>query len=203
MLPISDSEIKVFRKLDSPIKIQDFLDTFAINFEEKGETLMSPRRTLIEKKAHCIEAALLAAAILWFHGKRPLLLDLRADKSDFDHVVALYKENGYWGALSKSNHSSLRYRDPVYKSIRELALSYFHEYFDNRTRQKTLREYSKPFSLKRYGTSWITSNEDLWHVAVDLDDSPHSYITSALSKNKLRPADNMEIRAGTLVEWKN
>jgi hypothetical protein len=149
MFNFSKSELAILNKLSTPIKIQDFLDTIPINFEKKGETHMSPRRVLRENKAHCIEGALLAAVALWLHGHEPLLLDLKAHPHDDDHVVALYKINNLWGAISKSNHSTIRFRDPVYKTIRELALSYFHEYFEEKSGKKVLYSYSKPFNLKK------------------------------------------------------
>ena len=144
---LTPAEQAVFKKLDSPNKIQDFLDSLPINFELKGETYMSPRRVLRTKTAHCFEGALVAAAALAYHGKKPLLLDLRTSADDEDHVVTLYRENGYWGAISKTNHPVLRYRDGVYKTPRELVMSYFHEYFMSKNGKKTLREYSNPFDL--------------------------------------------------------
>src|SRR6185369_14947632 len=129
------------------------------------ETHRSVRQVLKKKKAHCIEGALVAAAALWVHGEEPLLLDLFAEKDPYDddaHVVALYKRNGYWGAISKTNHATIRFRDPVYKTLRELALSYFHEWFMNANGVKTLKSYSRPLKLKRLGTEWLTSEEDLW-----------------------------------------
>jgi hypothetical protein len=198
---MNPSELATLKKLKTPVQIQDFLDTLKTNFEETGDGLMSPRRVLRTRKAHCIEAALLAALALSFHGRKPLLMDLQADSTDHDHVVALYKEKGFWGAVSKSNHASLRFRDPVYKTLRELALSYFHEYFNNKTKKKTLISYSQPFNLKKYGVQWITAEDDLWDIAADLDDSPHYALVSKSQKKMLRPADTMELRAGQLVEW--
>src|SRR3989338_7482265 len=140
---LSPIERRIFVRLNSARKIQDYLDTLSINFEIKKETYMSPRRVIREKTAHCFEGALFACAALAYHGKKPLLLALVTIDRDEDHVVALFKENGLWGAISKTNHPILRYRDPVYKSIRELAMSYFHEYImDDGT--KSLRIYSKP-----------------------------------------------------------
>ncbi len=137
---------------------------------------------------------------MWYHGRSPLLLDLKASANDYDHVVALFQENGHWGAISKTNHAVLRYREPVYKSVRELALSYFHEYFtDNGT--KTLRSFSRAFSLKTYGLSWITASEDLWDIGGDLDDSTHQPIISLARARTLRNADQIEIHAGTLTEY--
>ena len=197
---LTSTEHRLFRSLSTPAKIQDFLNTLSINFETSGETCMSPRRVIEARKAHCLEGALFAAAALWYHGNRPLLLDLKASKNDYDHVVALFQKDGKWGAISKTNHAVLRYREPVYRSVRELALSYFHEYFTD-TGIKTLRAYSKPFSLQQYGYSWITSAEDLWDIGADLDDSPHTPILTPAEARTLRRADELEVRAGALTDY--
>jgi hypothetical protein len=201
MFGLTKEEFSVFKKLSTPSKIQDFLDTLPFNFEKEGETNMSPRRVLREKKAHCMEGALLAAAALWIRGERPLLLDLKAHHSDMDHVVALYKKNGSWGAISKTNHACLRFRDPIHKTVRELAVSYFHEYFLNDTGVKTLREYSKPFDLKKQGIWWLTSEDDLWNLAADLDESRHDRFFPKENQSFIRKADQMEKKAGALTEW--
>ncbi|OGN30398.1 MAG: hypothetical protein A3I92_02070 [Candidatus Yanofskybacteria bacterium RIFCSPLOWO2_02_FULL_43_10b] len=200
---LTKEEIKVFKKLSSPRKIQDFLNSIPANFEKDGDTLMSPCKMIRENKAHCMEGALLAAAVLWFHGQKPLLMDLKTNESDFDHVVALFQRQGRWGAISKTNHAVLRYREPVYDTPRELAMSYFHEYFlDNGS--KTLRSYSAPFDLSTYKVEpcmWITAEEDLWKVSDLLDDSPHYPILDKKMIPALRRADPIEIKAGKLTEW--
>ncbi len=202
MFGLSKDETNKLKKLSSPIKIQDFLDSVPMNFEKKGETYMSPRRVLRENKAHCLEGALLAGVALWLNGEKPLVFDLRA-KNDDDHVVTLYKRSGYWGAISKTNHAALRFRDPVYKTLRELALSYFHEYFDNKTSKKTLREHSlSPFSLKSLGTRWITTEDNLQYIAQAIDDAPHSKIFPDSNLRLIRRADQMEQRAGSIIEWR-
>ena len=194
-------ERALLRRLNSPQKIQDFLDTLPINFEENGETYMSPRRTLREKKAHCLEGALLAAAALAYHGGRPMLMDIQTAPDDEDHVVTLFKQHGRWGAISKTNHAILRYRDPVYLSVRELALSYFNEYFLESGR-KTMRAYSKPFSLSSYPLhSWLTSEEDLGWIAQAIDDVPHFPIADAKNYRVLRKADSLERIAMLQTEW--
>ncbi|MEK7531689.1 MAG: hypothetical protein AAB545_02050 [Patescibacteria group bacterium] len=197
--PLSREEKKLFKKLSTPEKIQDFLDTLRINFEEKKETLMSPRRVLREKKAHCMEGALLASAILWFHGEKPLLLDLQAKTPHQSHALALFKKGGFWGAISKSNHSTVRFRDPVYRTLRELSMSYFNEYTDNDTRKKTLIGYSRPMDLRSFETMWITEEKDLWHIDQALTNMPH--IRLIPKKTKLREGDKMERRVGALPEW--
>lgn len=202
MFGLTKQELKILKKLSTPIKIQDFLDTFPVNWEKKGETYMSPRRTLQAKKMHCFEGALIAAVALWLKGEKPLLLDFK-NHGDEDHVVALYKRNGYWGAISKTNHSTLRYRDPVYKTIRELVMSYFHEYWRVRDGKKTLVSYSsKPFDLEKYGDKWVTAQEDLFYLVDDIDNAPHTQIYPQKNKKFLRRADKMERQAGKIVEWK-
>ncbi len=199
---LSQSEQQVLKRLNTPKKIQDYLNKLPINFEEQGDTAMSPRQVLRKKKAHCMEGALLAAAALWYHGHKPLLLDLVTTKNDDDHVVTLFKQHGCWGAISKTNHAVLRYREPVYKTIRELALSYFHEYFKD-SGQKTLRSYSEPFDLSKLkDNSWLISEEDLWEINNTLEDSKHYKILSAKQLKGLRKAEPIEIAAGKLVEWK-
>lgn len=201
MFGLSKQELSILKKLHTPIKIQDFLDATPLNWEKHGQTYMSPRRVLRENKMHCFEAALLAATALWVHGEPPLLLDLQAEGDD-DHVVALYKRNGYWGALSKTNHATVRFRDPVYKNIRELAMSYFHEYFVNETRKKVLEKYSSPFNLKRLGTDWITAEENLFSVVDAINEIPHFSFYPKKNAKYIRLADPMELRAGELREWK-
>src|SRR3989338_737134 len=194
-------ELRLFRKLKSPKLIQDYLDTLSINFETSGETYMSPRRVIKNKTAHCFEGALLAAAALSYHGHKPLLLDLVTIERDEDHVVALFRQNGLWGAISKTNHPILRYRDPVYKTVRELAMSYFHEYImDDGT--KSLRKFSKPFDLSRYSpTKWVTAGEDLNWLVEALDASPHSAIAPPKAIKKLRKVSGIEIKAINITEW--
>ncbi|MDO8626412.1 MAG: hypothetical protein Q7K39_03065 [Candidatus Magasanikbacteria bacterium] len=200
MFGLSRQERAVFRKLTSPLKIQNFLDRFPINHEKGRETYMSPRVTLRAGKMHCFEGALVAATALWLHGQEPLILDLKT-KDDWDHVVALYKIGGRWGAISKTNHATLRWRDPIYKTVRELAVSYWHEYFDNKTRQKTLRWYSEPYNLSKHGANWITAEEDLFALAERIDNSRHLAIFPPRNWRYIRKADKMEVKAGKLIEW--
>jgi hypothetical protein len=199
---IPKKNLKILKKLDSPKKIQDFLDTMKINFEEKGDTVFSPLTVLEKRVCHCTEGAVLAALALRLHGQPPLLLDLTAVKDDFDHVVALFKKDGKWGAISKTNHAALRYREPIYDSIRELALSYFHEYFDDKGR-KNLRSYSPPVNLKRFDRlGWMTTREEIDYIPEYLAEVKHFPILDRKQIRNLRRADPIEIQAGKLVEWK-
>src|SRR5947208_17132977 len=141
------AERAVFRGLTTPEKIQRFLDRLAYNKEHGGATCRSPRGVLRDRTAHCMEGALFGAAGLRMMGHPPLLLDLEAVRDD-DHVLAIFRVRGHWGALAKSNYSGLRYREPVYRTLRELAMSYFEHYYNLR-REKTLRNYSRPGTLPR------------------------------------------------------
>lgn len=199
----TNKEIKLFKRLNTPVKIQDYLNSLDINFEEQGDTYMSPREVLKNKKAHCLEGAVLAAVILWFNGEKPWLLDLKTTKNDHEHVVAVFKKNGFFGAISKTNHAVLRYREPVYKTVRELAMSYFHEYFkDNGV--KTLRSYSDLFDLSHLDYfDWIHREDFMWQLVYDLDHSKHHKILNSQQIKNLRKADPIEIEAGKLVEQKS
>lgn len=200
---LTKEEYAKLASLNTPIKIQDYLDSVPFNFEKKGDTHMSPRRVLRVHKAHCIEGAMLAAAALWIQGEVPRIMNVsaRLGRGDVDHVITLYKRGGYYGAISKTNHSVLRFRDPIYRTPRELVLSYFHEWFINETREKTLECYSKPLDMRRFGTEWITKEEDLWDVAEALSVLPHYYLVPKGNWRHVRKADDMELKAGTLIEW--
>jgi hypothetical protein len=157
------AELAILRRLGSPEKIQRFLDDLAYNKEPGGPTCRSPRRVLRDRMAHCMEGAMFGAAALRVLGYPPLLLDLEAVHDD-DHVLAVFRQRGRWGALAKSNYSGLRYREPVYRTLRELVMSYFEHYYNLR-KEKTLRNYSRPVNLRRFdGMGWMTAEEDVWPV---------------------------------------
>lgn len=200
MLGLAKSELAVLKKLATPQKIQNFLDTMPLNWEKMGETYMSPRRVLRNNKAHCLEGAMLAGVALWLQGEKPLLLDLKTTEGD-DHVVALFKQGGCWGAISKTNHASLRWRDPVYKTVRELALSYFHEYYSATNGRRILRSYSAPFNLKKLGPKWITAEEELDNIAEAIDRAPHHVLFPVQNAKLLRPPHPLELQADELIEW--
>lgn len=160
---------------------------------------MSPRMVLKNRKAHCVEGAVFAAAALRFHSFEPLVIDLESTKKDFDHVVAVFKQNGKWGAISKTNHAVLRYREPVYKNTRELVMSFFHEYFLD-DGNKTLRRFSLPVNLKRFDKfNWMNSEEDVWYIPEYLVEVKHFDILNKKEIASLRKADAIEIEAGKLV----
>ena len=193
-------EFGVLKTLSTPRKIQDFLDTIPSNKEKPVETCTSALVTLRRNKAHCMEGALVAALALWMHGQPPLILDLKSTRDDVDHLVVLFRKNGYWGGLTKTNHAVLRYREPIYRDVRELAVSFFHEYFLD-SGKKTLRKYSRPYDLRTWDGDWITSPDDLWGLQNAIDDSPHRRLVTRRQIAGLRKADQIEIRAGKLMEW--
>ena len=199
MFNLTKEELAILKPLKTPRKIQDFLETIPMNFCVKGDTCWSPRMVLKNRQAHCIEGAMLAALALRLQGRPPLLLDLTAAPQDLDHVIAPFQENGRWGAISKTNHAVLRYRDPVYASIRELVMSYFHEYTDD-AGKKTLRSYGGPVNLKKFDKEeWMTDETDVWYIPNHLIDIPHVSILKPGDTSKLRIADPIEQQVGSML----
>ena len=199
---LSDEEYNILKKLNTPSKIQDFINNLKINFEEKGDSCMSPRMVLRTGKAHCVEGAILAAAALRINGYPPLIVDLEANNKDYDHVLCVFKKNNFFGAITKTNHAVLRYREPVYRTIRELVMSYFHEYTNNNGK-KTLRSYSKTVNLKMFDKyNWIASEEEVWFIPDYLTEIKHYPILNKKQIRSLRKIDLIEVKAGNLIEYK-
>lgn len=158
---LSREDLRTLRTVKTPAQIQKLVDALEYQY---ADTAWSPHRVLRERKGHCMEGALLAAAALRVNGYPPLLMDLEAVHDD-DHVIAVYREHGLWGGIAKSNFAGLRFRAPIYRTPRELALSYFDHYYNLRG-ERTLRAYSRPVNLTRLdGQHWMTSEEDVWCVA--------------------------------------
>jgi hypothetical protein len=194
----SRRELATLRRLRQPHQIQRFLDEdLGYNKEKEGETCRSPRRVLRDGVAHCLEGALFAAAALRVQGFPPLVLDLEAVRDD-DHVLAIYRRFGHWGAIAKSNYSGLRFREPVYRSLRELAMSYFEHYY-NLAGKKTLRAYSRPVDLARFDRiHWMTAEEDLWVIPEYLFTIPHTPILAGAMIRALARMD-ARLKAAGLV----
>jgi hypothetical protein len=198
-LGLSAADTAVLARLSSPEKIQDFVSALDINRETDGDTCLSVTETLKAGHAHCIEGAFVAACGLWLGGSPPLLMDMQASGDD-DHVVALFRSHGCWGAISKSNHVWVRWRDPVYATFRELAMSYFHEYV--KEDRKTLRTYSASFDLRRFSPGqWVTAQGSCWEIAGALDNARHYKLLTPRQQRALRPRDTLEMRAGRIVEY--
>jgi hypothetical protein len=191
-------ERKILGGLKTPEKIQEFLDNeIRYNLEPDGDTCYSPRTVLRKRVAQCMEGAMLAAVALRQLGHPPLLVDLEAAR-DSDHVLAVYRTNGYWGAVAKSDYSGLRSREPVYRNIRELVMSYFEHYF-NPAGEKTLRAYSRPVNLRQFDRrGWMTSEEDVWVVPNYLCGIKHTPVLPRTMLRKVAPMDKRLYAAGRL-----
>jgi hypothetical protein len=192
---LTADEERTFRGLDTPAKVQAFLDGLDYNFEPNGTTLRSPRRVLRDGTAHCAEGAFFAAAAFRVNGRPPLLLDLIAERDD-DHVVAAFQERNLWGAVGTSKFAGLRYRSPVHRTIRELALSYFDHYY-NWDGERTLRGYSRVISLVQFDRiDWMTTEEDLWPIVEHLERVGHTRLAPPATIRRLEPMDRRSYDAG-------
>ncbi len=189
---LTPAEARTLRALSTPAKIQKFVDSIEYQY---ADTAMSPRRVLRERKGHCLEGALVAAAALRLNGHKPLLMDLEAVRDD-DHVIAIYRERGLWGGIAKSNFAGLRFRAPAYRTLRELALSYFEHYYNLRG-ERTLRAYSAPVNLARIDKqNWMTSEEDVWCVTDLLIAARHYPIVPDKVARELPRLDRRSFEAG-------
>lgn len=185
-------ELRSLRALSPPWKIQKFLDGLGYHL---ADTAYSPRRVLRERTAHCFEGALFAAAALRVNGRPPLIVDLEAER-DTDHVIAVYRVNGLWGSIATSNYASCRGRQPVYRTLRELVMSYFDGYF-NLASERTLRTYSRPVDMRRFDRQgWMTSEEDLWYVARYLFTIHHTPLLPRRALKQVRRVDARTRAAG-------
>lgn len=177
--PWTPAELKKLKSFKNPEGIQKFLDAMPYHI---ADTAWSPRAVLHEQSAHCLEGSIFAAAALRILGYKPLIWDLEAE-NDTDHVIAIYQKNGHWGAIAKSNYTGCRGREPVYKSLRELAMSYFHIYFNMR-RERTLRAFSRPIDLTRFDPQhWMTTDKPVWFIVELLLKIPH---TQLFTKQQIR-----------------
>jgi hypothetical protein len=190
--PWTREESVILEQLDTPWRVQQYLDRTPYNTDHQTR---SPRRVMRDRRAHCIEGALFAAAALRFHGHPPLLVDLRAENDD-DHVLAIYRWRGFFGAVAKSNFVGLRFREPIHRTVRELALSYFEPYF-NTLGDKSLRAYSRPFDLAQFDTlGWMTTEDDLEWIGERLDCVRHYPLLDEAMVQNLTPVDQRSYEAG-------
>ena len=200
-LGLTRAEFASLRRLSTPERIQAFLNAIPINHEIGGETVLSVREVLRQRRAHCIEGAMVAACALWVGGEPPLVMHLDCHISDYPHVIALFRRGGCWGAISKTNGAPLRYRDPIYRSLREVALSYFHEY-SNKRGHKTLRSYSTSFDMRRLDPAdWVTASKSCWVAHDRITALRHYDLISKRQERLLAKRDKFERRASKLVEY--
>jgi hypothetical protein len=189
---LSPQSLRTLRSLKTPAQIQKFVDGIEYQY---ADTAWSPQRVLRERKGHCMEGALVAAAALRVNGYPPLLMDLESVRDD-DHVVALYRERGLWGGIAKSNFAGLRFRAPVYRTLRELAISYFEHYYNLRG-ERTLRAYSVPVNLARLDDqNWMTAEEDVWCVPELLIEARHYPVMPHKVARALPRLDRRSFEAG-------
>lgn len=190
---LTPREAAFLRRLRPAWRIQRFLDE--LEYDVPGEGCRSPRRVMRERKVQCMDGALFAAAALRLQGRPPLIVDLEG-VWDSDHVLAVFREDGCWGAIARSNYSGLRFREPIHRTIRDLAVSYVEAYFNLR-RQKTLRRYSRPLSLARFDArGWMTAEENLWYVPDYLVDVRHYRLLTPAQEKRLGPVDRRVFEAG-------
>src|SRR5438876_11653445 len=186
------TELRTLRALRTPYGVQRFLDDMPYHL---GTTAWSPRRVLRERTAHCLEAAIFAAAALRVLGFPPLILDLEAEH-DTDHVIAVFKERGYWGAVAKSNYNGLAYREPIHRTLRELVMSYFYAYFNLR-RERTLRTFSRPVNLARFDDlDWMTTEKEVWFIPEYLLTISHTPLLRPWMAKRLTRLDKRSFEAG-------
>lgn len=194
-MPVSaftPAELRTLRALKDPYGIQRLLDVMPYHI---ATTAWSPRRVLRERTAHCLEAAIFGAAALRAIGRPPLIVDLEAEH-DTDHVIAVFRERGHWGAIAKSNYALLEYREPIYRTLRELALSYFPAYFNLR-RERTLRTFSRPVDLKRFDDrGWMTAERDVWYIPEYLLTISHTPLLTPAIAKRLHRFDERTYTAG-------
>ena len=199
-LGLAPRQYAILRRLRTPQQIQTFVNALPINHEIGGQTVFSVRQVLAHRRAHCIEAALLAACALWIQGEPPRIMHLDCDASDYPHVVALFRRGRCWGAISKSNGAALRYRDPVYRNLRELAMSYFHEYSTPGGR-KTLRSYAAPLDLSRVDPAlWVTA-DGCWALHARLERGRHYALLSSRQHKTLSRRDAFERMTARMAQY--
>ena len=188
------AELRKLRSLKNPYGIQRFLDDMPYHLDD---TAWSPRLVLRENTSHCFEGAIFAAAALRANGYPPLIVDFEAEH-DTDHVLAIYRVKGHWGALAKSNYTGCRYREPVYRSLRELAMSYFNIYFNMR-RERSLRTFSRPVNLRRFDRqAWMTTDEPIWFIAYYLVEIHHYKLLTPSMAKRLHRVDDRTFHAECL-----
>jgi hypothetical protein len=189
------AERALMRRLTTPLKIQAFLDDLQYSSEERYRCPLTVAR---ERVGHCFDGAVFAAALLRRLGHPPLILDMLPNRWDDDHILALYKVDGHWGALAKSNFSGLRWREPIYRTLRELVLSYFEDYFNARG-DKTLRGYTVPLKLAAFDPfHWLTEDAAMDRIAERLGEIRQVKLLTPRMTARLAPVDERSLQAGLL-----
>jgi hypothetical protein len=192
---LNESEIATLRRLSTPERVQEYLDGLVYNLESDGHSLRSPRRVIRDRTAQCAEGAFLAAAAFRVNGRPPLIVDLVAVNDD-DHVIGVFRDGGLWGAVGVSKFAGLRFRSPVYRTTRELVMSYFDHYY-NWDGERTLRAYSRPISLTQFDRiGWMTTEEPLWQIVERLEEVGHIKLIPGGAARRLPGVDRRSYDAG-------
>jgi hypothetical protein len=192
---LTESELRLISTLTTPAKIQAFLDELPYSTEH---IYRCPLRVLRERMAHCFDGALFSAAILRCLGYPPLIMDMLPNDRDDDHMLAIYRNNGHWGAIAKSNFIGLRFREPIYRTLRELVMSYFEQFY-NLEREKTLRSYTLPLNLRTFDKwNWVTSDDSLERIAQKLDSIRRVPVLTQSMMSVLTLVDERSYQAGLM-----
>jgi len=192
---LNPAELVILRGLSTPDRVQAYLDALVYNLEKDGPTIRSPRRVMRDSTAQCAEGAFFAAAAFRVNGRPPLIVDLVAVRDD-DHVIAVYRDGGLWGSVGVSKFAGLRFRSPVYRTIRELVMSYFDHYY-NWDGERTLRGFSRPISLAQFDRiGWMTTEDDLWPVVEHLEAISHTKVIPPANVRRLAALDRRSYDAG-------
>jgi hypothetical protein len=190
---LTKAERRLLRGLDSPPRIQAFLDEAAYSTDK---TYRCPLRVLRERRAHCFDGAVFGAAALSRIGHPPLIVDMFSNGRDDEHLLAVYKVDGHWGAVAKSNFVGLRFREPVYRGVRELVMSYFEQYY-NTAGEKTLRAYTRPLNLNTfYRQEWMAQNEAMDLIAARTDELQRIPLITRKMAARLSPVDQRSYQSG-------
>lgn len=190
-------EVNLLRRLNTPERLQNFIDEIPYHYQGEDEVTYSPRLVMSKNQSDCLEGAIFAAAVFRFHGERPLVMNLEAVRDD-SHCIALFERHGCWGAIGKSKYTGLTFREPIHRTLRELALSYVEGYF-NFDGEKTLRGYSKPFDLSRFdNTGWMTTEKDITEMGLKISNIPYTILLTPKQTRGLRAVVPLMLRAGEL-----
>jgi hypothetical protein len=188
------SERRTLHKLKTPFDVQNFLDDMPY---PSGTSYHCPLQVIRRQKAHCFDGALLAAALLRMQGHPPLIVYMIADNDD-DHLIAPFKKQGHWGAVAKSNCVGLRFREPIHRTLRELMMSYFEQFF-NLHRKKSLRSYTRPLNLQSFDEQqWMIRNAGVENISDQLDRQHVFRLLTPRMVRDLSPVDLKSYRAGFL-----
>lgn len=191
---LNSTEKALIQGLHSPDRIQAFLDSVQYPAGERNRSVLNVIR---ERQAHCLDGGMFAAAALSWIGYPATIMDIFPEPGkDDDHILALYQVDGCWGAVAKSNFVGLRLREPVYRSLRELVMSYFESYF-NVDGEKTLRSYSRPIRLGKWDyLDWVCDDHGVDVIEMKLKTLKSTPLITEKMAARLNRADEISYKSG-------